>query len=916
MFRGVLAAAVALFLVAGCADGKKEELFSKGMESLKKNNPRGAIVLFRSALEKDQNFFEARFQLAKAYFKVGSMERAERELEKVIRQNPAFADAHLELARVLLQRLKPDEALKEIEGLMQGAPDPEVFETAGVAYAVKGNYPAALRFLKKAFSMNDSKAETGVTLAKVYMHMASFKEARDYIEMALEKEPANRAALYVLAEIQLNQNEMDGAIETYGRIIEKYPSDTMAMFRKGVLYLKAGNYDEAMAISRSLLEAFPEKPEGHRLMGMVLFYKTDYDNAIIALQKSLAKGENEGAYYFLGLCHYYENELEQALGQFQRVLDFEPTQVQARIMVALVLLKQGRTDDAIIEIKRAIKVDEDNAFAQNVLGSAYMAKGMYEEGLEALNRAIEIDPGIVGAHIKKGLFNLSTGKLEQAETDLTTAVKVAPEVLSSRVILASYYIKTNRLEEAVKILQEGINGRNTDAVLYSLAAEAFMLDNKVSDAVSYLQMAKAANPGYFVSYFNLSALYFMRGEAEKAIKELNAVIERSPDNVRALTSLAAILETQDRDWEAFRNYTRAMQTGKAEGYAALAKYYVRNNNLETAVGVLDEGIAKNPSEVSLYELKGGILMSQKRLQEAIKTYEWLSAVNPELGFTLRVNAYTEMKKPEQALRLVRSEIEKEPERLDLMATVPWLYMLMGKKHAAVDSAERIMKDYPEAPEGYLALARVYRESRELDRAIELAGKASALHARSVKPYMMLGDLYSAKGQYDAALASYRKAEEAKAGYVPAVYRQGAVLHAMQRRQEAAAEYVRVLRLSMNHLPALNNLAYLYAEDGSNEAKALQLATRAYILAPRNGLVADTLGYVMLKNNDAQGALKVLKRALELVPDNPSIYYHFALACAESGDRTRALENVRHALALGEFPEQPQARRLLDSLNKG
>jgi tetratricopeptide (TPR) repeat protein len=121
---------------------------------------------------------------------------------------------------------------------------------------------------------------------------------------------------------------------------------------------------------------------------------------------------------------------------------------------------------------------------------------------------------------------------------------------------------------------------------------------------------------------------------------------------------------------------------------------------------------------------------------------------------------------------------------------------------------------------------------------------------------------------------------------------------------------------MNHVPALNNLAFLYAEDGQNVAKALQLATKAYILAPRNGLVVDTLGYVLLRNNNTEEAMKVLKKALELVPDNPSIYYHLALAFAENGEKARALENLRRALTLGEFPEEAKARRLMDKLQKG
>ena len=73
MFRRIRTSIIVVFaavsLVSGCTGGAgktKESLLSEGIKLLNGNNPRGAIVLFRNALEKDRNFFEARFQLARA----------------------------------------------------------------------------------------------------------------------------------------------------------------------------------------------------------------------------------------------------------------------------------------------------------------------------------------------------------------------------------------------------------------------------------------------------------------------------------------------------------------------------------------------------------------------------------------------------------------------------------------------------------------------------------------------------------------------------------------------------------------------------------------------------------------------------------------------------------------------------------
>ncbi|RMG75221.1 MAG: tetratricopeptide repeat protein, partial [Nitrospirae bacterium] len=74
---------------AGCHKKSKEELFQEGKNLLASGNPSGAVVLLKTALKKDKNFWKARYQLALAYEKLGKLELAEKELKKVLLQNPS-----------------------------------------------------------------------------------------------------------------------------------------------------------------------------------------------------------------------------------------------------------------------------------------------------------------------------------------------------------------------------------------------------------------------------------------------------------------------------------------------------------------------------------------------------------------------------------------------------------------------------------------------------------------------------------------------------------------------------------------------------------------------------------------------------------------------------------------------------------
>jgi len=122
-----------------------------------------------------------------------------------------------------------------------------------------------------------------------------------------------------------------------------------------------------------------------------------------------------------------------------------------------------------------------------------------------------------------------------------------------------------------------------------------------------------------------------------------------------------------------------------------------------------------------------------------------------------------------------------------------------------------------------------------------------------------------------------------------------------------------LKKSENFTPALNNLAYLYAENYGSKEEALELAMRDYRQDPANPAIMDTLGYVLVKNGRAEDAGKLLEKAVTLLPGNASVCYHLALAYQKLGKKDEAIDFLRKALESEEFPEVKEARSLLGKL---
>jgi putative PEP-CTERM system TPR-repeat lipoprotein len=906
-----------LLLLGGCTDKHetKEQLVNDGIKQLQNNNPRSAIILFRNALEKDQNYFEARFQLAKAYTAIGNFEVAGKELQKVRRQNPSSRQVQIEIARVMAYTNRPDDALKELSiYLSDKTDDCDVLEIAGRAYAMKEDDPAAIMLLKRAVALcGANSVSPALSLATVYVAMGNIPEAEILLAQVMAKEPQNRKALFLLANIQTRGKDRAAALKTLDRIIQNNPRDIEAVYRKGLLYIESNDFDNALALSTSITKQAPDWPEGHRLQGFALFFKKQYNDAIAPLQKSLLQQPNAGTYYILGLTHYYRNEVEQAINQFQKALDLQPDFARARVHLALLFLNKKRVDEAIQEAKKVLAQDDENALAHNIVGSAYLLKGNHAEGLAELNKALEIDPSLADVHLKKGLVAIKRGKGQEAESELAAAVRLKPEAQDTRRILALYYLNHNEPEKAIDVLKKGIQGGHSDAVSYYLIAESYLRKNDVKEATTYYMKAKEVDPKYDLAYLRLASIYVMQDKQEQGVQELRSLVEHSPDNVHALLLLASLAEVNGDENKARKTYLQAADTKKPEGIVVAARYLQRTNDTGQALKVLNEGISQSPADIGLYEVKGSILLVNKKFKDVLAVVAAIERLNPQIGFAYAVNAYIAMGEPARALEKVQAEIRKNPADPSLRAELSRINLLMGKRTEAEEVSREIIRKDPESAVGYLSLALVYQNSNEIDKGIEVLRSASKVN--NVAITVMLGNLYADKKNYSAALEQYHKAENSQAGSDLVLFKKGSILQAMGRKKEAEAEYQKVIRLSPNHALAWNNLAYLYLEENRSLPQALRYATRAFMLAPQDDNIRDTLGYVLLKNGRIDQGMRMLKKASESSPKNASILYHLALAYQANGDPSKAVDIIQQALALGEFPEAQDAKALLDKIKK-
>ncbi len=126
-------------------------------------------------------------------------------------------------------------------------------------------------------------------------------------------------------------------------------------------------------------------------------------------------------------------------------------------------------------------------------------------------------------------------------------------------------------------------------------------------------------------------------------------------------------------------------------------------------------------------------------------------------------------------------------------------------------------------------------------------------------------------------------------------------------------YKSALKYDTKNIPALNNLAYLLADNFGEAKEALNYAMNAYRLQPNDPRIMDTLGYILVKNKRAKDSLNLLEKANELLPDIPAVALHLAMAKIETGDKLAAKDLLNQVVAKGAKDEAQKAKKLLRKL---
>lgn len=378
-------------------------------------------------------------ELSRLYLANGFLREAEVGLRALVMYEPQNAHwAHF-LAGVLADTGRLEEAIPLWENVAQRAPDYLPAQLKLGEALLKTNRSAeAVKVFTDVLSRAPDNPYALLGLARVDLDAGRWAPARARLEKAIAADPLFSAGHSLLATVAAQLGDTAAATaareratalgrfkegpDPWGDELREACYDVYRLRVMAASVVSTGGGREALPVLERALQLAPENPQTHRQLGKLYSLLHDYATARAELEKAIALQPTEPAAY-LELVNVYRttNDLPAAFRLLQQGLEACPGAAGLHYELALALIADKRSEEALVPLRKARELDPDNLTAYQQLAVTNFKLGREADAVEALQAALDRNPSFGPILLMMARYQIQSGTAEAAEKCLARA---------------------------------------------------------------------------------------------------------------------------------------------------------------------------------------------------------------------------------------------------------------------------------------------------------------------------------------------------------------------------------------------------------------------------------------------------------------------------------------------------------------
>ena len=397
-----------------------------------------AAAQLEKLLPQVPNSFEVHELLGLVYSAQSQDAKANEYLTEAVRLKPDSAPARTNLAANLTRLGKLDQAGEQFKKAVELEPQNfDANHNLGEFYVRAGKIAAAAPYLQRAQRIDPTSYDNGYDLSLADLLTNRLADARQLLHDLLKQK--NTAELHdLLGEVEEKDGQFVPAANEFETAAHMDPSESNLFDWGGELLLHR-TLDPAIEVFRQAAASYPDSARLAIGLGMALYSRGKYDEAVASLLKAADLNPSDPRCYpFLSKAYDRSpSQADEVIARFRRFADLQPRNGHALYYYAMSLWKGKRAQDAGLDLpqietllQQSITLDPSLAEAHLQLGNLYFDQTKYADAIPEYRRALGLNSDLADAHYRLGQAYVRSGDKDRGQEELQVYQRLRAEHLA------------------------------------------------------------------------------------------------------------------------------------------------------------------------------------------------------------------------------------------------------------------------------------------------------------------------------------------------------------------------------------------------------------------------------------------------------------------------------------------------------
>ena len=907
-----------------------------------------AVQLADQELKKDPGNMAVRLKLTKALRNLPDYDRAEAELNEILRLDPSRKETLGELADVAIMSAldiasrgaSPEDV--EIQWAKArdqinyadtaGAPPAMVHFYLGRYYRLRDDIDAAIREYELSAKTDTLYIPPHEELYELYLGMyglerndEDLEKAKSHAEAVIEIDDTDLNAGLTLARVLRIQRQIDASNDRLLSLVQTYPKDWQVHAELSLNSLTEQKLDKAFEHADKSLKLNSAALMPRFVKGAYYLSRGDnqdavrYFHEVAAQERPPQLAAEASAKEALAQMNLEHNELARAA--CLRAIRLQPTQTEARFYLAQIHYEEQSYDEAATRLEEILDISPRNTQAMAFLVRTYMSSGQTDRA-QALRRELEEEGTTIvdeAPLIQKATIQLLRKDYVGAEETARIAVETFDDMAGHRV-LGQALQGQDKIDEAIEEFQKMLQIDEDSVEPYILMCAAYSQSKQEERAVEALQTAIELMPNASQPYYFFSQIREEQGNLEEAVMLMEKYRELEPD-AKTGYELARLYVMQGKLEEARELWLKAQEENPREPrfLASLGITYQLQGEYNKAAEALDSAISERPTEVGYIimwcsaKLAAGendqaeerirqLKISKDRLDDYLSLVDFAREKPVEATEVANSLNMAQLYANSRRFDLAVSECDKATEILGDVSVAPLflkadIHSAANDEESSIKTLQEIVAKRPQAMSAWTSLALVRLRESKYDEAIAAAQKANAVDAEAVQPLLIMAESTLNMGSREEAVDHAQSVLDLRPEPAEAVRAWQIIARARVRdgRMREADEAFQAIKRLQPDSPMVKLMTAQEKLARKDVVQAELIAREVLEASPCNPRALVILADTLFLQANADQAILTLKQATECEPNYVPAHQALSRMLERIGNFRKAEETCRKAL---------------------